>query len=89
MPRTKSAIKQLRKSEKRRLRNQSYKSRVKTYIKKALAAIQSGTQAAAQAAVQEAISIIDRTAERGVFHRNKAARLKSRLMAKFNAAFGR
>jgi small subunit ribosomal protein S20 len=89
MPRTRSAIKQLRKSEKRRLRNQSYKSRVKTYIKKALAAIQSGSQAVAEAAVREAVSIIDRTAERGVFHRNKAARLKSRLMAKFNAAFGR
>ena len=89
MPRTKSALKQLRKSEKRRLRNQAYKSRVKTFIKKALAAIQSGSRAAAEAAVREAVSIIDRTAERDVFHPNKAARLKSRLMAKFNAAFGR
>ncbi len=89
MPRTKSALKQLRKSEKRRLRNQAYKSRVKTFIKKALAAIQAGPRDAAEAAVREAVSIIDRTAERGVFHPNKAARLKSRLMAKFNAAFGR
>jgi len=89
MPRTKSALKQLRKSEKRRLRNQAYKSRVKTFIKKALAAIQSGSRAAAEAAVREAATIIDRTAERDVFHPNKAARLKSRLMAKFNAAFGR
>jgi small subunit ribosomal protein S20 len=80
----KSAEKRIRVAERRRLRNRPYRSAARTYVKKALVAIQSGDADAASTAVGSAISMLDRVAGKGIIHRNNAARRKSRLMAKYN-----
>jgi small subunit ribosomal protein S20 len=84
---TKSALKQIRVSERKRLRNRPVKTRVRNAIGKAVTSI-AGRAAAedALAAVTEAISQLDRAASKGVIHPNNAARRKSRLMKKLNAA---
>ena len=86
MPVTKSAKKRVRVSEKHRLRNRSMRSLCKTNITKAEKLIQSGELEAARAAVVEAVSSLDRAAEKGVIHPNNSARRKSRLLKKFNEA---
>ena len=83
---TKSAQKQVRVSERRRLRNKSVSSQVKTSITKAERLIFSGELEAAREAVVVAISSLDKAAEKGVIHPNNAARRKSRLMKKLNEA---
>ncbi|NIM68968.1 MAG: 30S ribosomal protein S20 [Xanthomonadales bacterium] len=74
-----SARKRARQAEKRRLANASQRSRVRTSIKQVLAAIKAGDKAAAEAAYRAAVPLIDRSVSRGIMHRNKAARHKSRL----------
>ena len=86
MANSKSALKRVRTNERNRLRNRPYRSASRTLVKKAELAIQSGEQAEAQDAVAKAIAMLDRTAGKGIIHKNNAARRKSRLMAKFNAA---
>jgi small subunit ribosomal protein S20 len=81
---TKSALKRIRMSEKRRERNTSYNSRVKTMLKKAEQTVASGN--ADPAAITAAISTLDKAAVKGIIHKNNAARRKSRLMKKVNAA---
>jgi small subunit ribosomal protein S20 len=54
---------------------------VRTYIKKVNAATANGDKAAAQKAYAEAVPIIDRMADKGILHKNKASRHKSRLNA--------
>jgi small subunit ribosomal protein S20 len=83
---SKSARKRIRIAEAKRARNRPYRSAARTYVKKAELAIRSGDAAEAQGAVVEAISMLDRVAGKGIIHKNNAARRKSRLMAKFNAA---
>ena len=87
MANTKSAIKQIRVAERRRQRNRPIRTRVKTALGKALVSI-AGNAAAEDtvAAVTEAISQLDRAASKGVIHPNNAARRKSRLMKRLNAA---
>lgn len=80
MPNIKSVKKDVAKSRKNHLRNVSAKSAMKTFIKKARTAVEGGDAAVATAAVAEAVSAIDKTAERGIIHKNAAARRKSRLM---------
>jgi len=84
LPNLKSAKKQVRVSEKKRLRNKSVSSLCKTSITKAEKLIFSGKLEAAQKAVGVAISSLDKAAEKGVLHSNNAARRKSRLMKKLN-----
>ncbi|MCS6815963.1 MAG: 30S ribosomal protein S20 [Blastocatellia bacterium] len=79
MPRTKSAMKQLRKNLKRREINRRNLSRLRTYIKKLRRAIEAGDARAAQELLPQTISIIDKSIQKGVIHRNAAARYKSRL----------
>jgi small subunit ribosomal protein S20 len=74
-----SARKRARQSEKHRLLNASQRSHVRTTMKKALAAIESGDKSAAEAAYKEAVPAIDRSVSKGLMHRNKAARHKSRM----------
>lgn len=81
----KSAIKKMRQDEKRRLRNKAYRTRYKTVVKSVNAAIEQGNTEAAKEAFQAAVSTIDRIASKGVIHKNKAARKKSRLAKKVNA----
>lgn len=80
MANTKSAQKRIRSDEKKRVRNQAYKSQVKTAIKKAETQIFGGDDNAE--AVREAIRLLDKAANKGIIHRNNAARRKSRLVAK-------
>ena len=79
------ARKRARQAERHRVRNVSHRSKVRTYIKKVVAAVDSGDAEAANAALDEAIPVIDKMAGKGIMHRNKAARHKSRLSAKVNA----
>ncbi|MEE4376014.1 MAG: 30S ribosomal protein S20 [Candidatus Competibacteraceae bacterium] len=73
------AKKRIIQAEKHRQHNTSMRSKMRTYIKKVLKAIQAGNKPEAQTAYQEAVSVIDRTASKGIIHANKAARHKSRL----------
>jgi len=74
-----SARKRARQSEKHRLANASQRSRARTSIKKVLAAIEAGDKSAAETAYKSAVPAIDRCVSKGLMHRNKAARHKSRL----------
>jgi small subunit ribosomal protein S20 len=76
---TKQAKKRVRQAEKHRGQNTSMRSMLRTYIKKVAASVKLGDQKAALAAMQEATPIIDRMANKGIIHKNKAARHKSRL----------
>ena len=79
------ARKRARQAERHRVRNVSHRSKVRTYIKKVVAAADTGNAEAAKAALNEAIPVIDQMAGKGIMHRNTAARHKSRLSAKVNA----
>jgi small subunit ribosomal protein S20 len=86
LPGSKSAQKQARVAERRRLRNKSIRSLCKTNITKAEKFIFSGELELAQQAVVVAISTLDKAAVKGVIHANNAARRKSRLMTKLSKA---
>lgn len=81
-----SAEKRMKQALKHRVRNSTAKSKLKTTFKKAGEAIASGKLDEAQAAAREAISTIDSNAMKGIVHKNKAARKKSRLVKKMNKA---
>ena len=84
MANTKSAIKRIRTSEKRRQRNRAVRTRVRTALKTARTAL---TTAGAEAgsAVLQAIRTLDKAVTKGVIHRNTAARKKSALARKLGA----
>ena len=86
MPTHKSAEKRVRQSEKRRVINRGNRSKVRTYIKKVRAALDSGKSDEIQSALPETISVIDKAVQKGVMHKNAAARYKSRLTLKANQA---
>jgi small subunit ribosomal protein S20 len=71
--------KRARQSAKARKHNASLRSMVRTYIKKVVAAIEAKDLEAAKAAYTQAVPVIDRIADKGIIHKNKAARHKSRL----------
>ena len=73
-------MKRVRQNEKRRLRNRVYRSSARTYIKKARRLIEAGDLDQAQIQVAKAISALDKAAQKGVIHKNNAARRKSRLV---------
>ncbi len=79
------AKKRARQNDKLRAHNASLRSMVRTYIKKVVAAIASGNKTDAQAAYTVAVPVIDRMADKGIIHKNKAARHKSRLNAQVKA----
>lgn len=79
------ARKRARQAEKRRLHNASIKSAMRTQIKKVVAAIDAGDAQAAKAEFLKAESVLDSVAGKGIIHKNKAARSKSRLSAKIKA----
>ena len=79
------ARKRARQAEKRRARNASARSLVRTMIKKVNAAIGKGDVDAAKAAYASAVPVIDRMADKGIIHKNKAARHKSRLHTQVKA----
>jgi small subunit ribosomal protein S20 len=75
----KSQIKRNRQNELRRVRNKAAKSEIKTRVKVAVGAAESGAENA-QDALKTAIKRIDKAANKGIIHKNQAARRKSRLM---------
>ena len=79
---TKQAKKRVRQAEKNREHNASYRSMMRTYIKRVVTAIEAGKATEADTRYQVALPIIDRMATRGFIHKNKAARHKSRLLAR-------
>lgn len=85
MANIKSAKKRAIQAEKRRQHNASRRSMMRTNLKKVIAAIEAGDKEAATAAYQAAQPILDRYASKGLISKNKAARHKSRLVAKINA----
>jgi len=82
---TASAKKRARQGEKQRQHNASFRSMVRTYIKKVQAAIVTGNKETAAKAYAEAVPVIDRMADKGIIHKNKAARHKSRLNTQIKA----
>ena len=85
MANTKSALKMIRVSERRRLRNKAVRSAVTTYISRATTQRSITTTAAdTKEAVKRAIIALDKAAEKGIIHKNNAARRKSRLMQRLN-----
>ncbi|MDV2469043.1 30S ribosomal protein S20 [Acinetobacter chinensis] len=79
------AKKRARQNVKARKHNASLRSMVRTYIKRTVVAIAAGEHAAAAEAYKVAVPVIDRMADKGIIHKNKAARHKSRLNAQVKA----
>jgi small subunit ribosomal protein S20 len=86
---TKSAEKRARQAVKRRAHNVAQRSAVRSAIKKAVTAVKSGDKDQAAAALKEATPVIDAMARKGIIHRNKAARHKSRLARQAKAFAGK
>jgi small subunit ribosomal protein S20 len=86
VPQHKSAEKALRQSEKRRLRNRMFKTRVKTEIKKFLAYLEAGDLEKAEQQLRVAQSLLHRGVNKGIFHKNKAGNKISKLFIKLNQA---
>ena len=77
--------KRARQAIKSRAHNGSIRSMVRTYLKKVDAAIEAGNKTEAQAAYVVATSQLDKAADKGLYHKNKASRHKSRLSVKIKA----
>ena len=80
-----SAKKRARQAEKSRLQNASQRSMLRTQIKKVVSAIEAKDKEAASDAYQAAVPVIDAMVSKGIIHKNKAARHKSRLNAHVKA----
>ena len=86
MPVTKSAKKEMRKTERRRLRNKAVRTQAKTMVDKAERFIFSGDIESARKTAAAAIRSLDKAAEKGTIHPNNASRRTARLMKKLNQA---
>ena len=85
MPNIKSAIKRAKQSEKRRLRNASQKSALRTAVKAFESAVAAKNVEGAKTALITATKKLDKAVTKGLIHKNAAARKKSRLAKLFNA----
>jgi len=81
----KSQIKRNKQNEKRRLRNRVYRGSARIAIRDARSAMEAENTGETQTAILQAISALDKAAEKGVIHKNNAARRKSRLMKQMAA----
>jgi small subunit ribosomal protein S20 len=81
----KSAKKRARQAVKRNARNTAQRSALRTNVKKAAKAIEAGDKPAAETALKTAVTSLDRSAFKGLIHKNKAARSKSRLVKRLRA----
>lgn len=79
------ARKRARQAESSRQQNASQRSEFRTAIKKVLKAVEAGDKSAAKDVYKESCSVLDRIADKEIFHKNKAARHKSRLSAAVKA----
>ena len=80
----KSAEKRIRQTERRNEVNRRNRARLRTQIKALRAAIDAGDPQQAKAALNETVALIDKSIQKGVLHRNAAARYKSRLTVRVN-----
>lgn len=80
-----SAIKRNRQAQKRNQRNQAIRSSVRSIIKKARVALETGDKAAAESAVKIAQKALDKAATKGVLHRKNASRRLARLARQASA----
>jgi len=81
----KSAIKRNKQNEKRRVRNRVYRGRARTFVYKARNVIENeDSKEVVMASVAEAVKALDLAAQKGVIHKNNAARRKSRLMKRLS-----
>ncbi len=80
-----SARKRARQAESHRRANASRRSMMRTYMKKVIAAIEEGNKKKAKKAFKVAVPIIDSSVNKGLIHKNKAARHKSRLNTQIKA----
>jgi len=78
----KSQIKRNKQNETRRLRNRFFLGNARKAVSKAVVALEQGIQADSREAVLMAVRELDKAAEKGIIHKNNAARRKSRLMKK-------
>ncbi len=85
MANTAQARKRARQAEQRRIRNAGQRSNLRTFVKKVIAAVESGDKEQAQTAFQTVVPVIDSAVNKGLIHKNKASRSKSRLNAKVRA----
>lgn len=82
MANTKQAKKRARQAETRRQRNAGQRSEMRTHVKNLLKIIEKGDLSEANATLRKTASILDRAAKKGLIHKNKASRTKSRLNAR-------
>ena len=87
MANKKSAIKAMKQVAKRRVRNKSMESKIKTFRKKVWIAIEKKDKQEAEKNLLITLKEMDKAVTKGIWHKNEAARKKSRLMKRFNAAF--
>jgi small subunit ribosomal protein S20 len=81
----KSAIKRNRQNKKRRQRNRVFRGQARSFVRDARASILTEDLEEARAATLKAVSALDKAAEKGILHKNNAARRKSRLMKQLAA----
>jgi small subunit ribosomal protein S20 len=84
----KSAEKRIKVNERRRLRNQTYRSATRTIVRKAERAIEVNADEQTTLSLAAALRQLDKAAGKGIIHRNAASRKKSRLMARYNKTAG-
>ncbi|UCD97384.1 MAG: 30S ribosomal protein S20 [Chloroflexota bacterium] len=85
MANLKSAIKRNRQNEKRRLRNRVYRGQARSFVRDAKTALLEENLDEARASTLKAVKALDKAAEKGIIHKNNAARRKSRLMKQLAA----
>ncbi len=85
MANTAQSRKRARQADKRRLHNRSLRSSMRTTIKRFLKLVEAGDREAAAAAYRETSSVVDKMTIKGIHHKNRAARMKSRLNARLKA----
>lgn len=89
MPNHKSAEKRVRQNERRRVVNRTNRTKLRTSIKKFRSALKAGDAGKVGGLLPQTVSEIDKAVQKGVLHRNAAARHKSRLTARANQAAAR
>ncbi len=85
MANTAQAKKRARQAEQSRIRNAGQRSNLRTFIKRVIAAVDSGDKEQAQTAFKSVVPVIDSAVNKGLIHKNKASRSKSRLNSKVRA----
>src|SRR5262245_29390236 len=85
MANTRSALKRMRQSEKRRVRNAAVRSSVRSAVRSTRTALAAASVQDARAGLARAIRLLDKAVTKGVVHKNAAARKKSRLSRQLNA----